>query len=196
MRFGRAQTLTFLCLLHFLLPDATQSQNNVWYSKLTDCISTHQDTFFLHARDLRVLALDESAVLRTYLAGYQIQPDSIWLNRAIFHIQTILKATQNPAPDKISTIKNTRQMTAPGTSEPVREFYEACLFIPILRFYLQLIKTPPANPRHLAQFADFVKSIERKTLANWKQRTLRWEEWPHHQYAALGTVFCLLHRLT
>lgn len=185
MRFGFIQTMTFLCLLQFTLPFDARAKVD-WYGKLQECISTRQDTFFLHSNNLQVLAFNESAVLRTFLAAYQIQPDSIWLNRALNHIRIILET-----PKRKSDINQTSAKV-----NPPPEFLEASFIIPILRFYLQLIKSPPADPNNLQQLAGFIKIIEQKFLANWKTESFNWEVWPHHQYAALGTVFCLMYRLT
>lgn len=190
MKFGQVRTLICWCLLPFFWPAAVTSQNQLLFAKLTECIHSQQDTFFLHTSDPRVLAFDESAVLRAFLAGYQIRPDSLWLNRTLFHVQSVFPKPEN---GKLFSIFDKNAST--GQTEPSPEFYAASYYVPILRFYLQLAQTPPENLHLRQQFAGLVRSIE-KILIKWKPNKLRWQDWPHHQYSALGTVFCLMHRLT
>ncbi|MBN1352140.1 hypothetical protein JXJ21_22265 [candidate division KSB1 bacterium] len=188
-----------------------------WYAKLLTCATTQQDTFFYKSTDSQILAWNESFVLRTYLSCYQIEDDSLWIDKAIHHCRTILSNMRDfPEVPQVKTWDGYRDgFSGWGTIRQNRYqellFHDAIIAIPILRFTL-LINQNPATATHYGYaFSEFTRTIEANIIGKWRlhwedaressthdgslEQWNGWDRLPHHQYAAMGTVFCLLARL-
>jgi len=205
-----------LLLWWILMPNLSTGED--WYSRLLECTLTQQDTFFFKSTDSQILAWNESFVLRTYLSCYQINQDSLWIKKAIQHITSI---TNN----MYDIPQNTQAPCWEGYRDGYKGWgtlshnqyqehllHDAYIIIPILRFYLILHQSPNVSSKYSAIFSQFIQTIEKNIIEKWRMNwddirtpavhdgTLEhWSGWfnlPHHQYSAMGTVFCLLSRIS